>query len=87
MAQPGAVLLGSYRGVTDNFLPSIEPGFTNRFSVVWAVPLADVVADPTVVIRIYDMAQYISAFRINEDWGTTDVVRFGELRASLEGVR
>lgn len=49
--------------------PAIEPGFTNEYQLVWAVPAADLAEEPTISVRMPQMSEFISTFRIAESWG------------------
>jgi hypothetical protein len=49
--------------------PAIEPGFTNEYQLVWAVPAADLADQPAISLRMPQMSEFISTFRIAESWG------------------
>ncbi len=69
----------AFRGHESIMVPSIEPGFTNDYSVVWVVSRAELSRHPQVTIRFYNMASYISTFLIARNWaGDSD--HYAELR-------
>jgi hypothetical protein len=69
----------AFRGHESIMVPSIEPGFTNDYAVVWAVSRAELSRHPQITIRIYNMYQYVSTFRIARDWAG-DADHYAELR-------
>lgn len=71
--------VATYRGHETMAVPSIEPGFTNDYSVLWAVSRAELNRRPQISIRFYNMFQYISTFLIAKRWGG-DSNRYAELR-------
>jgi hypothetical protein len=69
----------TFRGRENINVPTIEPGFTNDYSVVWAVPRAGLNRHPQISIRFNNMYQYISTFLIARSWaGDSD--HYAELR-------
>lgn len=77
LVSPSSHYVGAFRGSTLAAVPVVEPGFTSAYSVVWLVaPHRD------YVLRIYEMASYISTFRIAKDWGRTEVVKYAELKGT-----
>ncbi|MDG4663381.1 hypothetical protein [Mycobacterium sp. 236(2023)] len=50
-------------------MPALEPGFTNEFRLIWAVPAADLADRPEISMRMPQMSEFISTFRIVESWG------------------
>lgn len=69
----------TFRGHESIAIPSIEPGFTYDYSVVWVVSHAELRRHPQISIRFYRMEEFISAFRIDHYW-TGDGDHYGELR-------
>jgi hypothetical protein len=70
---------GAFRGRESLAVPSIEPGFTNDYSVVWVVSRAELSRHPQVGIRFYNMYSYISTFLVARNWaGDSD--RYAQLR-------
>jgi hypothetical protein len=69
----------TFRGHESITIPSIEPGFTYDYSVVWVVSAAELRRHPQISIRFYRMEEFISAFRIDRFW-TGDGDHYGELR-------
>ncbi len=69
----------TFRGHDSLAIPSIEPGFTYDYSVVWVVSQADLRRHPQVSINFYRMEEFVSAFRIDRFW-TGDADHYGELR-------
>lgn len=62
-----------FRGHETTAMPSVEPGFTNDYTVVWVVSRAELSRHPQVTIRFYNMAPYISTFLIARNWaGSAD---------------
>lgn len=60
-------------------IPSIEPGFTYDFSVVWVVSAAELRRHPRIGIQFYRMEEFVSVFRIDRFW-SGDAEHYGELR-------
>jgi hypothetical protein len=54
----------TFRGHESIIVPSVEPGFTNDYSVLWAVSRADLKRHPQISIRFNDMHPFISTFLI-----------------------
>ncbi|MDF2585209.1 MAG: hypothetical protein K0R33_3852 [Mycobacterium sp.] len=79
---PESTYIGAFRGSTFATVPVVEPGFTADYSVVWLLSLDRIRQNPDYVIRIYEMAAYISTFRIAKDWGRTEVVKYAELKGA-----
>lgn len=71
--------VATYRRHETLAVPSIEPGFTNDYSVLWAVSRAELNRHPQISIRFYKMSQYISTFLIATRWAG-DANHYGELR-------
>jgi hypothetical protein len=69
----------TFRGHEGVEVPTIEPGFTNDYSVVWAVSRADLKRSPQISIRFNDMHTFISTFLIASRWAG-DADHYGELR-------
>jgi hypothetical protein len=69
----------TFRGREKISVPTIEPGFTNDYSVVWAVSRADLKLHPQISIRFNNMYQYISTFLIARSWAG-DADHYAELR-------
>lgn len=80
---PTSNYIGVFRGSTFDAIPIVEPGFTYDYSVVWIIPAADSGAGRTFDIRIYEMAPYVSTFRIARDWARTETIKYAELRGEL----
>jgi hypothetical protein len=59
-------------------VPAVEPGFTNDYSVVWAVSQADLRRHPRISIRFYNMTSFISTFVIAHTW-TGDPDHYADL--------
>jgi hypothetical protein len=71
--------VATYRGRETMAVPTIEPGFTNDYSVLWAVSRAALKRRPQISLHFYKMIQYISTFLIAKRWqGDSD--RYAELR-------
>lgn len=68
-----------FRGHESLAIPSIEPGFTYDYSVVWVVSQAELRRHPQISINFYRMEEFVSAFRIDRFW-TGDADHYGELR-------
>jgi hypothetical protein len=83
MQTPRANYLGVFRGPSFAAIPVVEPGFTYDYSVVWLVSASDIREDRAYAMRIYEMAAYISTFRIARDWARTEVVRYAEVRGAV----
>jgi len=77
LVTPSSNYIGAFRGSNFTAIPVVEPGFSSDYSVVWLVP-----QQRDYVIRIYEMATYISTFRVAKDWGRTEVVKYAELRGT-----
>jgi hypothetical protein len=71
--------VATYRGHENMGVPTIEPGFTNDYSAVWAVSRAELKRHPEITIRFYKMSQYISTFLIAKRWAG-DAEHYAELR-------
>jgi hypothetical protein len=69
----------AFRGHEGIDVPSIDSGFTNDYSVVWAVSTAELRRHPDVTIRIYKMSTYVSTFIIAHRWAG-DADHYAELR-------
>jgi len=71
--------VGTYRGHETMPVPTIDPGFTYDYSVLWAVSRAQLQSHPQISIRFYRMSQFISTFLIAKRWqGDSD--HYAELR-------
>jgi hypothetical protein len=69
----------TFRGHESIPAPTIEPGFTNDYSVLWTVPRTELTRHPQIGIRFYNMYQYYSTFLIARNWaGDSD--HYAELR-------
>ena len=68
-----------FRGHESIPVPTIEPGFTNDYSVVWMVSKAELARHPQIIIRFYAMRRYISTFLIAHNW-SGDANHYAELR-------
>jgi hypothetical protein len=68
-----------FRGHESLAIPSIEPGFTYDYSVVWVLSQAELRRHPQISINFYRMEEFVSAFRIDRFW-TGDADHYGELR-------
>jgi hypothetical protein len=64
-----AVFKGAVRLRDGQQAPTVEPGFTNEYRLAWAVPAADLTGHPQISMRMPQMSQFISTFRIVESWG------------------
>lgn len=74
----------AFRGAETIAVPSIDAGFTYAYSVLWAVPAADLSHHPAITVRIHKMSSFISTFVLAHRWAG-DADRFAELRiANLE---
>jgi hypothetical protein len=71
--------VATFRGHEQITIPTIEPGFTNDYSVLWAVSRADLKRHPQISIRFNDMQPFISTFLIATRWAG-DADRYAELR-------
>lgn len=71
--------VAAYRGHESIAVPGIEPGFTNDYSVLWAVSRPELKRHPQISIRFYKMSQYISTFLIAKRWGG-DANHYAELQ-------
>jgi hypothetical protein len=69
----------TFRGHESIIVPSVEPGFTNDYSVLWAISRADLKRHPQISIRFSDMHPFISTFLIATRWGG-DADHYAELR-------
>jgi hypothetical protein len=69
----------TFRGHENIIVPSVEPGFTNDYSVLWAVSRADLKRHPQISIHFNDMHPFISTFLIATRWGADDD-HYAELR-------
>jgi hypothetical protein len=68
-----------FRGHESIPAPTIEPGFTNDYSVLWAVSRPESKRHPDISIRFHKMYQYYSTFLIARFWAG-DTEHYGELR-------
>jgi hypothetical protein len=71
----------TFRGNETLIVPSIEPGFTYDYSVLWAVSLAELRRHPHFTIRIHNMYSFISTFVIAHYWAG-DADHYAELAIS-----
>ena len=69
----------TFRGRESIAIPSIEPGFTYDYSVVWVVSHAELRRHPQISIHLNRMDEFVSAFRIDRYW-SGDGDHYGELR-------
>jgi hypothetical protein len=69
----------TFRGHESIIVPTVEPGFTNDYSVLWAVSRADLKRHPQISIRFNDMHPFISTFLIASRWAG-DADHYAELR-------
>lgn len=53
-------------------MPTVEPGFTTDYRFVWAVPAADLARHRQITARMPAMSEFVSTFRIAEDFGADD---------------
>lgn len=60
---------GALRSRDGQPMPTVEPGFTTDYRLVWAVPAADLDEHPPISLRMPAMTEFISTFRIAEGWG------------------
>jgi hypothetical protein len=67
------------RGHESIAVPTIEPGFTNDYSVVFVVPDAELRRHAQLSIRFHNMSQYVSTFGISRGW-IGDPTHYGELQ-------
>lgn len=58
----------TFRGHESINAPTIEPGFTNEYSMVWAVSQPGLSFHPQIDILIYKMFRFISTFLIAHRW-------------------
>ena len=63
-----ARFLGALRGQESIVTPTIEPGFTDDFRLVWTLPRSELAKHPRLRIRLPQQKEDISTFRIAEDW-------------------
>jgi hypothetical protein len=73
-----AYFKGAVRRHDGQTMPSVEPGFTTDYRLVWAVPAADLTQRPQISLRMPVMTEFISTFRIAEGWGG-DADAYGNL--------
>jgi hypothetical protein len=71
--------VGTYRGHETITVPSIDPGFSYDYSVLWVVSRAQLQRHPQISIHFYNMSQYISTFLIAKRW-QGDPNHYAELR-------
>jgi hypothetical protein len=76
-----ASFAGAFRGHEQLASPSIEPGFTNEYRLVFVLPEAELQPHPQLAIRFYQTQEFISIFRIERLW-FSDQDRYGELRVT-----
>lgn len=69
------------RGKESITVPSIDAGFTNDYSVFWAVSRAELSHHPEIAIRIHKMSSFISTFVLSHRWAGDDD-HYAELRIS-----
>lgn len=69
----------TFRGHEPIAIPTIEPGFTNDYAVVFAVSHAELRRHAQISIRFHNLSQYESTFGISTGW-IGDPTHFGELR-------
>lgn len=69
----------TFRGHESIPVPTIEPGFTSDYSVLWAVSAAELRRHPQIAIRIYKMYSSVSTFVAAHSW-SGDADRYAELR-------
>jgi hypothetical protein len=81
IAGVNAGFAGAFRGHEQITSPSVEPGFTNVYRLVWMVPEAELQPHPEIAIRFYQMSESISTFRIERHW-LGDQDRYGALRVT-----
>jgi hypothetical protein len=60
-------------------VPTIEPGFTNDYSVVWVVSQAGLSHHSQIAIRFYRMDRFVSTFLIAHRW-SGDPDHYAELQ-------
>lgn len=70
---------GTIHGHESIPVPTIEPGFTNDYSVVWVVSQAGLKHHSPITIRFNKMYQYVSTFLIAHRW-SGDPDHYAELR-------
>ncbi|OBK32521.1 hypothetical protein A5658_15905 [Mycobacterium sp. 1245111.1] len=71
----------TFRGKVSIAVPSIDAGFTDDYSVIWAVSRAELSHHPEMTIRIHKMSSFISTFVLAHRW-VGDDDHFAELRIS-----
>jgi hypothetical protein len=69
----------TFRGKESITVPSIDAGFTNDYSVLWAVSRAELSRHPEITVRIHKMSSFISTFVLSHRWAG-DADHFAELR-------
>jgi hypothetical protein len=69
----------TFRGKESLAVPSIDAGFTNDYSVLWAVSRAELSHHREITVRIHKMSSFISAFVLSHRWAG-DADHFAELR-------
>ncbi|TRW82754.1 DUF4352 domain-containing protein [Mycolicibacterium sp. 018/SC-01/001] len=67
-------------------MPTVEPGFTTDYRFAWAVPAAALAAEPAITVRLPKMTEFISTFRIAEDFAG-DASEYGDLPLSPQVYR
>lgn len=73
-----AFFKGAIRVRDGQSMPSVEPGFTTDYRLVWAVPATDLAQRPQISLRMPVMTEFISTFRIADGWGG-DADAYGDL--------
>lgn len=63
-----ARFIGALRGDESIVTPTIEPGFTDDFRLVWTLPPSELAKNPRLRVRLPQQKEDISTFRIAEDW-------------------
>lgn len=63
-----ARFIGALRGDESIVTPTIEPGFTDDFRLVWTLPRSELTKHPRLRVRLPQQKEDISTFRIAEDW-------------------
>lgn len=73
-----AYFKGAIRLRDGQTMPTVEPGFTTEYRLVWTVSAAALGDRPDISVRMPEMEEFISTFRIAEDWGG-DADAYGDL--------
>lgn len=66
-------------------MPTVEPGFTTEYRLVWAVPAADLAEQPQISARMPRLTEFISTYRITESWAGDRKV-YGDLPLTSLGL-